>query len=98
MEEERDTSLDVRPGLVRSYMKHVIVINGSPVNHIFAVVKWYKKSPHGFCSKQFVNQGRGKSSFLPIQRVASRFIPVNVHGHAGHMKVLPLPRKIYELV
>ncbi|XP_023933297.1 uncharacterized protein LOC106175327 [Lingula anatina] len=90
---------DLRPGLISYFIKHTLFINGSNIPHIFAVVKWYKRSdrqdfPPPFSSwlrNSFITPGA--ASFIPVQRIRGKCAHVTVETNGvKHLVICPLYR------
>ena len=85
--------LELRPGRVSYFMEHTFEIGGERVSHILAVVRWYKKaeldqSPFNITPlRSWFNRSIGHSaaSFIPVQRIHSKFIHKFIDDAADHI-------------
>ena len=92
---------EVRPCKIVRFVKHSLhdVRTDSYVEHVFAIVRWYKRyddrcpylSPLSvWHSKQTVSSG--PSSFLPVQRILSKF--VWAEHNANRLVISPVPARV----
>lgn len=92
-----DISWDVtpRPGTIIRFLSHSVLISGEMKTHLLAEVKWHHKlsqtdrhyvGPPVEAWHPSVFVPRGPSSFMPIQRVKSKF--VKCEGHISSRRVM----------
>ena len=95
-----DNLLNVRPGTVKFFMKHSITIENTKVDHILAVVSWFRKptelqnlreykNPVTAWAKQRVQYG--PASYIPVQRIKSKFVFMYINENV--LVTCPLVRK-----
>ena len=91
-----------RPGVVRHYLLHSVVINNNILSHMFAVVDWFKHSddqldylpPISVWSSKQINDG--PATFLPLQRIHSRCaIAKEQRGARQFMVVSASPPRLF---
>ena len=90
-----------RPGEVLHYFEHRICIDGVSTTHLFANVRWYRKSPYN-SNIQSISYWKvhdfetgGESSFIPVQRICGRVAAGFIEkGHHKCFVPCPLPRKL----
>ena len=93
----------LRPARVIFYVKHSIVYQGSFVPHYFAVCQWFEEHPSRhlvgdpvelWC--QNIYEQLGPASFLPVQRIQSKFVAGEGEVAAETvMFVMPLQKKVF---
>ena len=95
-------SVKPRPGEIECFLFHNFIIAGKVKQHIFAKVKWFKKAPGVVTDLyrqpvqvwQNLYEEEGPSSFLPVQRIKSKFV-----SHKTVLKhknvVIVIPREKY---
>lgn len=75
-----DDSSCLRPASIAYFIKHAVQINGSMKARIFAVVHWFEYHPSRYLLGDPVelwcqlHESLGPASFLPIQRIHSKFV------------------------
>ena len=91
---EVETAGALRPGLVKFYFLHSILLEGKYEQHIFACVQWLATNEDRELFRrpvevweQKVFEPAGPSTFIPIQRVYCKFACANV----GHQKAVISP-------
>ena len=95
-------TLEVRPGFVNSFFSHEIQIQGHWTRHIFATMSWYKEHP----SKDFYGNpvevwqdqtlNGGTSTFMPVQRIASKFAAASQKvSDIDSIVVCPVPPRVF---
>lgn len=90
-------------GLVQYYFRHSLQLGDQRHQHYFACVRWYVPhrestslygNPLKVCKNQF-NQG-GPSSFIPVQRMFSRFASVELELEGEKLLVVsPIIRNVH---
>ena len=99
-----DTSgRDLRPGIILYYVRQNIEIEGNRATCILAAVKWFSKHPQQeklgapaevWCRNQF--EPEGGASFIPIQRILSKFVPAyEVIDRERVLVVCTIPQKVH---
>ena len=93
----------LRPGVISHYFKHSVSVGGSFKPHYFAVVDWFEPHPSKgllgnpielWCSD--LHEVFGPASFLPVQRVHSKFVGAkNKFNEETLLVVMPLPQKVF---
>ena len=93
---------DLRPGVVDFFMKQNIVVNGKYIQCVLAAVRWFQPHParhllgvpvEVWCKDLF--ELEGEASFIPVQRIHGKFIPVFDTVERERVLVMcPLPRKL----
>ena len=86
------------PGEIRYFVSHTIQLEGKLMEHIFAVVSWYKfvqysslSSPNELWSSEVVSPG--PSTFIPIQRIYCRYVIIDKSNY--RLKIIPLERRLF---
>ena len=76
-----DNPSDYCPGQVQYFFVHSFTLNSELCQHLFTYVLWYESHPninkYGKpiqVWRKNVYQARGPSTFIPIQRIANRFV------------------------
>ncbi|XP_022102683.1 uncharacterized protein LOC110985747 [Acanthaster planci] len=96
-----DCLAELRPGIVKYYIKHTIFLNSVPVPHVLAAVRWYVRdhaitdrylAPITSWPKRSYLQG-GASSFIPVQRIYGKFIAA--HDKEGNVALSSLNRQLF---
>jgi hypothetical protein len=93
---------DLRPGIIKYFMKQNIKVNGQYVSCVLAAVLWFQVHPERhslgspvevWCKDLF--EIDGPASFIPVQRIHGKFVPAfdNINNE-NVLIVCPLPRKI----
>ena len=93
----------LRPGVVSHFIKHSVSIGGMFKPHYFAVVDWFESHP----SKDLLgapielwchdlHEAFGPASFLPVQRIYSKFVgAIDKITDETMLVVMPLPQKVF---
>ena len=92
-----------RPGRVKFYFEHAFDIDNKQYRHCFACVQWFKEYPDNtpfrnplsvFYAKVF--KLPGAATFIPVQRIQSRFIAINKkHQNVDIVIVCPLLQRTF---
>ena len=101
---EGEISLGItRPGRVKFYFEHSFEIDDKQYRHCFACVQWFKEYPNDtpfrnplsvFYAKVFKHPGA--ATFIPVQRLQSRFIAINdKHKNVDTVIVCPLVQRAF---
>ena len=93
------SSPEIRIGHVQYILKHYITTEQGQMQHLIAVVNWFKKHPQEmyFGSSCYIvrtDVETGNSTIIPVQRVLSRccFGNVTIHPPSGPETVIvPIP-------
>ena len=74
----------LRPGKVKFYAKHCLIVNDVFIPHVFAIVEWHKPfetsvylEPISQWSKSTENPGR--ATFVPVQRIHSKCATIDLN-------------------
>lgn len=101
------TTADIRPGIVRYFVKQTFTVNGRVCTFCFARVNWFQYHPSRFCCGERggatpevwcanVFDTFGPSAFVPIQRISGKFLPAyDKLANETVLYVMPLNRKCY---
>lgn len=89
---------DVRPGIIKYFMKHTALIHGKPLAHVFAVLSWYKPSEmdFGFLKPITVwsadlRELPGPAMFMPVHRIFSKYAyAVHHHNNRKYLIISPM--------
>ena len=81
--DEDEISLGIsRPGQVNYFLEHSFVIDKN--GHCFACVQWFKEYPNNLLFKNPLSvyyakvfKLPGPTTFIPVQRIQSRFVAIN---------------------
>lgn len=99
-----DDSSCLRPASIAYFIKHAVQINGSMKAHIFAVVHWFEYHPSRYLLGDPVelwcqlHESLGPASFLPIQRIHSKFVAaIDKFDEETLLVVMPLSQKVFKL-
>lgn len=102
--EEGETALSgCKPGRVKFYFEHSLQLRNDYRTHFFASVQWFKeydidthfRNPLSVYYAKVFKQP-GPASFIPVQRIQSRFIAVHdKHQNIDILVVFPLLKKTY---
>ncbi|KAK3107637.1 hypothetical protein FSP39_018865 [Pinctada imbricata] len=85
---------DLRPGCVKHYILHTLELDGKYLDHLFAVVDWYKSTddnlgylpPVAVFSAKQINEGA--ASFLPVHKLQGKCAwTVEKRGHQSFIIV-----------
>ena len=87
----------LRAGDVMHYLQHTIFVDGKAQTHLFAMVRWLKKSNTNVRNplkayKRGQHEDPSPASFIPVQRIYSRYIWTDKNN--DHF-ICPLVRKFF---
>ena len=93
----------LRPACITYFAKHVVRVDGRMIPHIFSVVNWFESHPSRnllgdpvelWCHE--LHESIGLASFLPIQRIYSKFVAaVDKFDEETLLVVMPLTQKVF---
>lgn len=94
---------DIRPGRIRYFFKHSVILKGKYIEHIFALIDWYQKcndqcgymKPSSLWYKKKLEPS-GPAKFLPVQRIKCKFAWADIRCNGYEcLVVCPLQPKLF---
>ncbi|XP_070568393.1 uncharacterized protein [Ptychodera flava] len=93
----------VRPGKVKYYMTHCVQVGRELLEHVIAVVEWFKPMENNFEYSHPLSvwngvevEKPGPATYIPVQRICSKFVAVREKSKNNTILVAsPLNRKVY---
>jgi len=96
------SGLELRPGIIRYFVKQNFKVRGEYISCVFAAVHWFQEHParkllgppvEVWCKDLF--EMDGPANFIPVQRIHQKFVPASDKVQGEQLLVVcPLPQRI----